>query len=75
MLQNGQEELKPNIFICGHTHILKVIYDKKLEVLHMNPGACGHYGIHKSKTILSFDIEGENIKNLKIIQFPNKKLS
>ena len=66
------KECEPKIFICGHSHILKVMYDKKLKVLHMNPGAVGNYGIHKVKTIIKFIIEEDNIKDLKIIEFPRK---
>ena len=64
------EQANPDIFISGHSHILKVIYDKKNNLLHMNPGAVGDYGIHKVKTILSFIIEDEKVKNLNIIEFP-----
>ncbi len=67
------EQSKPDLFICGHSHILKVMYDKKLQLLHMNPGAIGNYGIHKVKTILSFKIEGKDIKDLKVIEFPRSK--
>lgn len=63
---------EPKLFICGHSHILKVMYDKKHNVLHMNPGAIGNYGIHKVKTIIKFTIEEDNIKDLKIIEFPRK---
>ena len=66
------EQANPDIFISGHSHILKVIYDKKNNLLHMNPGAMGDYGIHKVKTILSFIIEDEKVKNLNIIEFPRK---
>ena len=52
---------KPNLFISGHSHILKVMHDKELDILHMNPGAIGNYGIHQVKTILTFNIKG--IKN------------
>jgi putative phosphoesterase len=67
------EQAKPDLFICGHSHILKVMYDKKNNLLHMNPGAIGDYGIHKVKTILSFNIEGKEIKDLKVIEFPRSK--
>jgi hypothetical protein len=67
------EQAKPDLFICGHSHILKVMYDKKHQLLHMNPGAIGDYGIHKVKTILSFKIEGKDIKDLKVIEFPRSK--
>ena len=64
------EQANPDLFICGHSHILKVMYDKKYKFLHMNPGAIGDYGIHKVKTILSFKIEGKEIK--KVIVIPQK---
>ena len=67
------EQKKPDLFISGHSHILKVIYDKDYKLLHMNPGAIGDYGLHSVKTILSFKIEKKEIKNLKIIEFPRKK--
>ena len=62
-----------DLFICGHSHILKVMYDEKHKLLHMNPGAIGDYGIHKVKTILSFNIERKEIKDLKVIEFPRSK--
>ncbi len=58
----------PKLFISGHSHILKVQYDKKLQLLHMNPGAVGNYGFHKVKTMLRFDIDRTDIKNLEIIE-------
>jgi putative phosphoesterase len=61
-------EHKPKLFICGHSHILKVQYDKEFEHLHMNPGACGVHGFHAVKTALRFEIEGSEIKNLAIIE-------
>jgi len=64
------EQSNPDLFICGHSHILKVMYDKKNQLLHMNPGAIGDYGIHKVKTILCFTIEGKEIKNLRVVEFP-----
>lgn len=62
------KEHKPKIVICGHSHILKVIYDKKLEHLHINPGAAGNHGWHKVMTIITFEINKVNIENLKIIE-------
>ena len=59
----------PKLFICGHSHILKVMSDKKLNLLHMNPGAVGKYGFHKVRTMLRFVIDGENIKDLEVIEF------
>ena len=62
------QKLRPKLFICGHSHILKVIFDKRFNLLHMNPGAAGNYGIHKVKTILKFKIDKENITDLKVIE-------
>jgi len=59
----------PQLFICGHSHILKVMSDKKLNLLHMNPGAIGKHGFHKVRTMLRFEIDGKNIKNLEVIEF------
>ena len=67
------KKINPDLFICGHSHILKVMYDKKYQCLHMNPGAIGDYGIHKIKTILCFTIEGKEIKDLRAIEFTRKK--
>ena len=67
-----KEEIKvnpPRLFICGHSHILKVMNDKKLNLLHMNPGAVGKHGFHQVRTMLRFEIEGEEIKNLEVIEF------
>ena len=59
----------PDLFISGHSHILKVINDKKLKLLHMNPGAAGTYGIHKVRTMLRFEINKEKIEKLEVIEF------
>ena len=67
------EQVNPDLFICGHSHILKVMYDEKYKLLHMNPGAIGDFGIHKVKTILCFSIEGKKIKNLRVIEYPRSK--
>ena len=66
------EETRPNVFICGHSHILKVIYDKKNDLLHMNPGACGLQGFHKKRTMLKFNIENKKITNLNVIELGGK---
>ena len=58
----------PKLFICGHSHILKVMWDKKLNVLHMNPGACGKYGFHHVRTMLRFSIDGPDIKDLEVVE-------
>lgn len=62
----------PKLFICGHSHILKVIFDKKLNCLHMNPGAAGISGFHQKRTMLRFEIDGEKIQSLEIIEIGDK---
>ena len=58
----------PKLFICGHSHILKVVPDKKLGLLHMNPGAIGKHGFHKVRTMLRFTVDAGKIDNLEVIQ-------
>ena len=58
----------PKLFICGHSHILKVMWDKPRGILHMNPGACGKHGFHQVRTMLRFVIDGKDIKNLEVIE-------
>jgi len=62
------QEYNPNLFICGHSHILKVIQDKKYNHLHFNPGAAGVYGFHKKRTMLKFSLQKGTIKNLFVIE-------
>ena len=61
-------ENPPKLFVCGHSHILKVMMDKPLGVLHMNPGACGKHGFHHVRTMLRFVIDGKDIKDLEVIE-------
>ncbi len=61
-------EQKPDIVICGHSHILKVIYDKQLEHLHLNPGAAGRHGFHKIRTALRFTIDGNDVRDMQVIE-------
>ena len=66
-----REDIKvnpPDLFISGHSHILKVQWDKKLNLLHMNPGACGKLGFHQVRTMLRFVIDGKDIKDLEVIE-------
>ena len=58
----------PKLFISGHSHILKVMNDKKLDLLHMNPGAIGIHGFHQVRTMLRFEIDKDNIQKLEIIE-------
>jgi len=70
-----REELKtnpPKIFISGHSHILKVQYDKKLKLLHINPGAAGKHGFHKVRTMVRFEIDGTDIKNMEVIELEKR---
>ena len=62
------EKTKPDIFICGHSHILKVMNDKINNLLFINPGAAGNHGIHQVKTMVQFIINKQKISNLKIIE-------
>ena len=70
-----REELRanpPKIFICGHSHILKVQFDKSLNLLHMNPGAAGVSGFHQIRTMLRFEIDGDKIQSLEIVEIGKK---
>jgi putative phosphoesterase len=58
----------PQLFISGHSHILKVIFDKDLNLLYMNPGAAGIQGFHKVKTLLKFTIDKKEIKDLEVVE-------
>lgn len=62
----------PQLFICGHSHILKVMYDQKLKCLHMNPGAAGKSGWHKVRTLIRFSISGQRILNPEVIELGNR---
>lgn len=61
-------QLQPGLFICGHSHILKVMYDSSLKHLHINPGAAGVHGFHHVKTAVRFEVERQEIKNLAVIE-------
>ncbi|RAR75490.1 metallophosphoesterase family protein [Flavobacterium aciduliphilum] len=62
----------PKLFICGHSHILKVQFDQTLQMLHMNPGACGIHGFHQVRTMLRFEIEAGKIQKLEVIELGKK---
>ncbi|MCB4808162.1 metallophosphatase family protein [Tamlana sp. 62-3] len=66
---NEIKQNPPRLFICGHSHILKVMPDKNLNLIHMNPGAVGKHGFHKVRTMLRFTIDGKKIDNLEVIEF------
>lgn len=67
-IKNDLIQNEAKLFICGHSHILKVIYDDKINCLHMNPGAAGHQGWHTVRTIIRFAIDGREIKNCEVIE-------
>ena len=67
-LRTKLQEIKPDLFICGHSHILKVMFDKQYNFLHINPGACGLQGWHQMKTAIRFTIDGPQIKDLEVIE-------
>ncbi len=58
----------PNLYICGHSHILKVMPDKKLNLLHVNPGACGQEGFHVMRTLIRFEIQEGRIQQLQVVE-------
>ncbi len=58
----------PGLFICGHSHILKIIPDKTNGLLHINPGAAGRHGFHKVRTLVTFEIEAGKIRELKVVE-------
>ena len=67
-VKEGIIEHKSGLFISGHSHILKIIYDEKLHCLHMNPGAAGKQGWHKIRTVIRFAIDGKEMKNCEVIE-------
>ena len=67
-VKNILEITKPDIYICGHSHVCKVMPDRKLGLLHMNPGAYGHHGFHIIRTILKFEIDGGKLINVRAIE-------
>ena len=66
------QEDPPKLYVCGHSHILKVMYDKAHACLHMNPGACGHHGFHIMRTILKFDIAESKPTNAQVIELGHR---
>lgn len=59
----------PRLFISGHSHILKVMHDDRFNLLHINPGAAGRQGLHKTITMVRFVIDKSNIKDLEVVEF------
>ena len=66
--------LKPKLLICGHSHILKIAYDKKNNLLYMNPGAAGQHGFHKMRTLVRFNIKNSRPEGLEVVELGNRGL-
>ena len=67
-VRNLLEQKRPGLFLCGHSHILRVMRDTKLGILHMNPGACGHHGWHATRTLLRFSIDDGRVHGVEAIE-------
>lgn len=65
-------ETKPQLFVCGHSHILKVMFDKRLNCLCLNPGAAGKSGFHTVRTLMRFVIDGADIRDMEIIELAKR---
>lgn len=76
--QRVREELQknpPKLFICGHSHILKVQFDPQFNLLHINPGAAGKHGFHKIRTMVRFELDAGEIKNMEVIELAKRNAS
>ena len=69
-LRRQLELAKPDLFVCGHSHILKVMYDSEFNLLHINPGAAGRQGFHQKSTLVRFTIDAGKPSGLEILDFP-----
>lgn len=67
-VREALQQNPPKLFIAGHSHILKVQFDKKLNLLHVNPGAAGKHGFHKMRTMVRFELSAGAIKNMEVIE-------
>jgi putative phosphoesterase len=67
-VRSGFSEHHPDIFICGHSHIAKIMYDKKAGFLYLNPGAAGYNGFHQFMTAVRFQIDGKDIHDMEVIE-------
>lgn len=65
---------KSQLFVCGHSHILKVMFDKELNVLHINPGAAGYHGWHKERTLIKLTIDNGDMRDLEVIELGKFKV-
>ena len=67
-------DTRAGLFVCGHSHILKVMFDKELDVLHINPGAAGYHGWHKERTLVKLIIDNGNMRDLEVIELGKFKV-
>lgn len=67
-IKSHLRSIQPDLFICGHSHLLRIIPDHNLKLLYINPGAAGHQGFHKIRTMIRFTIDGSQIKDLQVIE-------
>jgi putative phosphoesterase len=65
-------DLRPKLFVSGHSHILKIMRDKKLDLVHMNPGSCGYKGLHLKRTLIKFDIIDRSITKVQVIELADR---
>lgn len=72
-VRDSLQKMPPKLFICGHSHILKVQFDKKLNLLHINPGAAGKHGFHKVRTMIRFELDKGEIKNMEVIELATRE--
>ncbi|MEG2366276.1 MAG: metallophosphoesterase family protein [Alistipes sp.] len=67
------QALHPKLFIAGHSHILKVVYDPVYDLLHINPGAAGNYGLHKVRTAVRLTVDGSNMRDLEVGEWQRRQ--
>ena len=65
---------KPDIFVCGHSHILKVMRDDTLNLMHINPGAAGNKGFHSVITAIRLNIDGKRLSNLEVFELDRNEI-
>ena len=71
-IRDALKAYQPQLFICGHSHILKIMYDERLHCLHMNPGAAGRQGWHTIRTLVRLTIDGNNMKDCEVIELGSR---
>lgn len=72
-IKDKLKQIKPKLYICGHSHICKVMRDKSLDLLHFNPGAIGHKGFHAKRTMMSFAVQDGKLIDIKILEYERNK--